>query len=158
MKIGFYPDVVNENATRIVASTVVVLGLLTIGLPNWISLGILFYGFTARVLYGPKFEPFAYIVSQILVPKWKIPFKPTAGPPKRFAQLIGFLFVLTAGSLFFANQTFYFRLTLSILVFFASLEAFVGFCAGCFFFAILMKIGLIPEDVCEKCNNLNFNK
>ena len=40
---------------------------------------------------------------------------------------------------------------LAVLVVFASLEAFLGFCAGCFVFARLMRLGLIPESVCKGC-------
>lgn len=158
MKLGDYPDVVNENVTRIVASTVVVLGLVSIFYPNIYSLAVLFYGFAARVSYGPRFEPFAFFTSRYLVPKLGISFKPTAGPPKRFAQLVGFVFATSSIVLFLLGSVTAYKVTLGILVFFASLESFVGWCAGCFFFGILMKLGIIPDDVCEKCNHLNFNK
>jgi hypothetical protein len=156
MKLGEYPDVVNENVTRIVASTVVILGVISLILPNPYTLGILLYGFTARLSYGPKFEPFALFVSRYLVPKLGISFIPTAGPPKRFAQLIGFIFALTSIVFFLLNYWTAYKITLGILIFFASLESFLGWCAGCFFFGLLMKLGVIPKDVCEKCNNLNF--
>ena len=45
---------------------------------------------------------------------------------------------------------------ISILILFAALEAFIGFCAGCKVFKLLMNIGLIPNDVCEKCSNYQF--
>ena len=38
----------------------------------------------------------------------------------------------------------------------ASLEAFVGFCLGCTIFRGLMRLGVIPETVCEACNNLQL--
>lgn len=158
MKLGFYPDVVNENATRIVALTVIALGLISLLIPNWISLAILLFGFVARVTYGPKFEPFAWITAHWIVPKLGVSFLPTAGPPKRFAQLIGFFFASASIVLFYLDIPFAYSAVLSTLVFFASLEAFLGFCAGCFAFRLLMKAGLIPEEVCERCNNLNFDK
>ncbi|TGM05140.1 DUF4395 domain-containing protein [Leptospira jelokensis] len=158
MKLGFYPDVVNENVTRIVASTVVLLGVLSILFPNYIVLGLLLLGFALRLSYGPKYEPFALITSKYLVPWLGISFVPSAGPPKRFAQLIGFSFSLTAIVLFANGLTLAYQITLATLVFFASLESFLGWCAGCFMFGILMKIGVIPEEVCERCNHLNFNK
>lgn len=158
MKLGFYPDVVNENVTRIVASTVVFLGVLSILFPNYFVLGFLLLGFALRLSYGPKFEPFAYITSKFLVPWLGISFVPSAGPPKRFAQLIGFSFSLAAIVLFANGLTLAYQITLATLVFFASLESFLGWCAGCFMFGILMKLGVIPQEVCERCNNLNFNK
>ncbi|XDD45623.1 DUF4395 domain-containing protein [Leptospira sp. WS39.C2] len=158
MKLGFYPDVVNENVTRIVASTVVILGVFALLFPNLVVLGLLFLGFTLRVSYGPKWEPFAFFTSRYLVPWLGISFVPSAGPPKRFAQLIGFSFSLTAIIFFLSGHTLPYQITLATLVFFASLESFLGWCAGCFMFGLLMKFGLIPKEVCERCNNLNFNK
>ncbi|TGL53580.1 DUF4395 domain-containing protein [Leptospira kemamanensis] len=158
MKLGYYPDVVNENVTRIVASTVVFLGVLSILFPNYVVLGLLLLGFILRLSYGPKWEPFAFFTSKYLVPWLGISFVPSAGPPKRFAQLIGFSFSLVAILLYANGYLLAYQITLATLVFFASLESFLGWCAGCFMFGLLMKIGVIPEEVCERCNNLNFNK
>ncbi|MDF3818866.1 DUF4395 domain-containing protein [Leptospira sp. 96542] len=158
MKLGYYPDVVNENVTRVVASSVVLFGVVSLIFPNPYSLSYLFLGFFLRLSYGPKLEPVAILVSKYLVPLLSISFVPTAGPPKRFAQLIGFIFSLTAIILYSFQFFLAFQIILAILVFFASLESFLGWCAGCFFFGILMKLGVIPKEVCERCNNLNFNK
>ncbi|MEI7560647.1 MAG: DUF4395 family protein, partial [Actinomycetes bacterium] len=43
---------------------------------------------------------------------------------------------------------------LSVLIFFAVLESAFGICVGCKVFALLMKAGVIPEEVCESCNNI----
>ncbi|TGL39744.1 DUF4395 domain-containing protein [Leptospira perdikensis] len=158
MKIGFYPDVVNENVTRIVASTVVFLGVFAILFPNPYVLAFLLLGFTLRLSYGPKLEPFAFFTARYLVPWLGISFVASAGPPKRFAQLIGFLFSISAIVFFVLDLTLAYQITLATLVFFASLESFLGWCAGCFAFGLLMKLGVIPEEICERCNNLNFNK
>ena len=32
----------------------------------------------------------------------------------------------------------------------------LGFCVGCQIFAVLMRIGVIPESVCEECSNLGW--
>ena len=37
----------------------------------------------------------------------------------------------------------------------ASLEAFVGLCLGCKAFALLMRVGIVPESVCEECNDIS---
>ena len=50
------------------------------------------------------------------------------------------------------------RILYIVLAVFAAAESIVGFCAGCRMFALLMKMGLVPEDVCEACNNLNFTQ
>jgi hypothetical protein len=38
----------------------------------------------------------------------------------------------------------------------ATLEAALGFCLGCKVFAVLMRLGLIPDDVCAECNDLSL--
>ncbi len=40
---------------------------------------------------------------------------------------------------------------LAILVVAAGLEAIVGFCVGCRVFAVLMRVGIVPREVCERC-------
>jgi hypothetical protein len=45
---------------------------------------------------------------------------------------------------------------LGMLLAAASLEAFLGFCLGCRVFAVLMRIGVIPEAVCESCSDLGI--
>jgi hypothetical protein len=45
---------------------------------------------------------------------------------------------------------------LAVLIAAASLEAFAGFCLGCTIFGFLQRRGLIPEDVCEACNNISL--
>lgn len=44
---------------------------------------------------------------------------------------------------------------LGMLVIAASLEAFLAFCLGCQIFGALMRLGVIPEEICERCNNLS---
>ena len=55
-----------------------------------------------------------------------------------------------------ALMSLYLLFVLIIIAVFAILESVVGFCAGCFVFSQLMKIGIIPESTCEKCNNINL--
>lgn len=157
-KIGFFPDILNENSARIVAGFTFLLTIISIFLFEKFIVIILFLGFLVRVLWGPKFSPTSILVNKFLIPSFKISFIPTPGPPKRFAQTIGLLFSLTAILFLYFGFLFEYKLTLSILAFFAFLESFLGFCAGCFVFSYLMKWGIIPEEICEKCNNLNFSK
>lgn len=158
MKLGYYPDVVNENVTRVVASTVVILGVVSIVFPNPYTIALLTLGFLLRVSFGPKYEPFVLFTNRFLVPLLKISFVPVPGPPKRFAQLIGLLFSVTSLIFLLNGLSLQFQITMATLVFFASLESFLGWCAGCFAFGLLMKIGVIPQEICEKCNNLKFNE
>jgi hypothetical protein len=45
---------------------------------------------------------------------------------------------------------------LGFLLFAASLEAFAGICLGCRAFAVLMRVGIIPERVCRECADLSL--
>ena len=36
----------------------------------------------------------------------------------------------------------------------ASLEAFAGLCLGCEIFRLLMRTGLVPQDVCLECADI----
>jgi len=37
----------------------------------------------------------------------------------------------------------------------ASLEAALGYCLGCKIFALLIRAGVLPEDVCKDCADIS---
>ena len=41
-----------------------------------------------------------------------------------------------------------------LIVVAATLESVFGLCLGCKLFAVLMRVGIIPEEVCERCNDI----
>ena len=47
---------------------------------------------------------------------------------------------------------------LGLLIVAASLEAFAGLCLGCLIFGFLQRRGMIPEDICEACNNISLRR
>lgn len=157
MKIGSFPEIVNDHAARIVAFFVLLLAMGVLFSQSVILASLLAFGFMARVLYGPRFEPFARLTLHVIVPLFGISNKPVAGPPKRFAQLVGLIFSSSALVFLITGHLSLFTGFLSVLAFFAALESIFGFCAGCFVFGYLMKFGLIPQEICERCNNLKFN-
>ena len=157
-KLFEFPNPVNEISARIVASGVVVMCLLTIILDlKWMTL-VIAYGFIARVLTGPKLSPLGLFVTKVVTPR--VPIEPMwcPGPPKRFAQGIGVVFSVTAVVLVYgfdnASAAYW---VLGALTVAASLEAYLGICLGCKMFALLMKVGVIPEEVCERCNDIWAN-
>jgi hypothetical protein len=150
-RIFSFPKRVNEKAARTVAAMVVVLGLATIVSGQlWIT-AVLAYGFLARVLTGPTLSPMGLLATRVLAPRLGRP-RMVPGPPKRFAQGVGLVFSTSALALHFAaGASGAASGVLAVLVLFASLEAFLGFCAGCFVFNRLMLMGMIPQSVCEEC-------
>lgn len=146
-----FPNPVNEVAARLVAGMVVAVSLAAILTGQAWLMVVLGYGFLARVLTGPTLSPMGLVATRILAPRIAEP-RLVPGPPKRFAQSIGLVFSVAALALYFgAGSMVAAKSVLAVLTVFASLEAFVGFCAGCFVFNRLMRLGVIPQSVCEQC-------
>jgi hypothetical protein len=147
-----FPDPVNEISARLVAGGVVVMAAATIAFDlRWMTL-VLAYGFLARVLTGPTLSPLGQLVTRVVTPALGRPPKEVPGPPKRFAQGIGLAFTGTAALLTYAFDAFTAaRVLLGFLIVAALLESVFAYCLGCKVFALLMKAGIIPQTVCERC-------
>lgn len=154
-EIFSFPDPVNEVSSRLVAAGVVVMALATITLDlRWMT-PLLAYGFVARVLTGPTLSPLGRLVTQVVTPRLAVGPRLVPGPPKRFAQGIGAAFTLTAAVLTFGFDAWGpAQVVLGVLVVAASLEAFAGICLGCIAFSLLMRVGVIPRSVCERCDDI----
>ena len=154
-KIFSFPNPVNEVSARIVASGVVLMAAATIIFDQpWIT-AVIAYGFIARVLSGPTLSPLGQLATRVITPLLPAKPKMVAGPPKRFAQGMGVAFSVPAAilALGFGQTTIAFWL-LGALIVAATLESVFALCLGCQVFAVLMRLGVIPEAVCEECNNI----
>ena len=154
--IGF-PDPVNEVSARLVATGVVLMAATAIVFDvRWMTL-VLAYGFIARVLTGPKLSPLGQLVTRLITPRLGVEPRWVPGPPKRFAQGIGVAFSLTAAVLTFGFDAWGpAQVVLGLLLGAASLEAFAGYCLGCQVFGLLMRAGVIPEEVCVRCRDFGI--
>jgi hypothetical protein len=81
-----------------------------------------------------------------------------AGPPKQFAQGVGAVFSVSALRLHHTGSSGAASGVLGVLVVAATLESAFGYCIGCKVFALLMRVGVIPESVCEACNDLTLSR
>jgi len=150
-----FPNPVNDVATRITAAGIVLIAGAALAFRQPWLVAVLAYGFLARVMAGPRLSPLALLVTRVIVPKLRLPMRPVAGPPKRFAQSIGAAVTST-------GTVCYFGLGLSavtygllgLLATFAFLEAAFGLCVGCKVFGLGMKLNLVPEEVCAECENI----
>jgi hypothetical protein len=151
-----FPDPVNEVSARLVAGGVVLLSLAAIALDApWLTAAIA-YGFLARVLSGPTLSPLAQLVTRVIAPRLPVAARPVPGPPKRFAQAIGAAFSISAAVLALGpGLTTVADVLLGFLVLAATLESVFGLCLGCKAFAALMRLGVVPGEVCERCNNID---
>lgn len=152
-----FPNPVNEYAARITAGLVVLLAVATLLSASGWGLLLIAAGFWLRVLFGPRISPLALLSVKVLAPRLGRT-RLVPGPPKRFAQGMGAFVSTTALLLFVAGAVPAAWIVLAVLIAAASLEAFAGFCLGCVIFGLLQRRGLIPEDVCEACNNIPLRK
>jgi hypothetical protein len=149
-----FPNPVNEVSARLVAGGVVLMALLTITFDlKWATI-VIAYGFIARVLTGPSLSPLGQCVTRVVTPRLHIAERLVAGPPKRFAQGMGVGFSVTAVILTGLGYWTGAEVMLGLLTAAAILESVFAICLGCKVFAVLMRIGIVPEEVCESCNNI----
>jgi hypothetical protein len=130
------------------------LGILTL-ITSWYWLtAVLAYGFIARVLSGPTLSPLGRLASTVIAPRLGA-VKPVAGPPKRFAQALGATMTTAAAiaALGFGANTVA-DVLLVMLVLAAGLESILAFCVGCRIFGVLMRMGVVPEEVCSRCADI----
>ncbi|HWJ08435.1 MAG TPA: DUF4395 domain-containing protein [Nocardioides sp.] len=158
-----FPHPVNEKAARVVAGGVVAIAATALLLGRlvstdwlWLSL-VLALGFVARALTGPTLSPLGRLASSVIAPRLG-PAKPVAGPPKRFAQVIGAVVTGLAAVAVALDQLALAQVLLVLIIVAAGLEAFLAFCLGCTIFGWLMRAGLVPEETCEACNNLALRR
>jgi hypothetical protein len=149
-----FPNPVNETSARLVAGGVVTMAAATVALDQPWLLAPLTYGFAARVLAGPTFSPLGLLATKVLTPRLPVEHRYSPGPPKRMAQGMGLAMSSTAAVLALTGRRRAAYRVLAALIGAAGLEAFLGLCLGCKVFAVLMKLGVIPESACESCNDI----
>lgn len=153
--IGF-PATVNETAARVVAAGVALTGTLALVTGWHLVVVVMALGFLARVVSGPTLSPLGQLATRIVAPRFGEP-RPVAGRPKRFAQSIGLVMTATAATLGLAlGWDGASAALVAVLVGFASVEAALGLCAGCWAFGLLMRARLIPEDACAACADISL--
>ena len=148
-----FPNPVNDKAARVVAGVVLLTVIVTLATGFYWLLIPLTYGFRARVLTGPKLSPLAWVAMNVVAPRLG-PKKPVPGPPKRFAQGMGAFMSTTALVLAFAVSHTAADVVLALFLPAAGLESIFGYCLGCKAFALLMRAGVIPREICEECADI----
>ena len=151
-----FPNPANETSARLVAAGVVLISAFFLLTNSILVLIALTYGFAARVAAGPVFSPLALFVTRIVTPKLNFNHKFVPGPPKRFAQTIGLTFAATALALTLLGFSTATQLVIAALIIAATLESVFAICLGCIMFSFLMKLGVIPQSVCESCNDMSL--
>ena len=133
----------------------------TLATQQWWLLALLAVDFTLRATLGPRHSPVARLVQAWVRPRVRVAPRPTAGPPKRFAAAIGAGLTLTATLAYGLHVATgaegplvaVIGITV-VMVVFPALESLLGLCVGCVLFGQLMRLGLVPEDVCLDCADI----
>lgn len=161
MRISRFPSIVDDVTVRLIAGGVLVVSTLALATGWWWLYAVLAAEFVLRTGWGPSASPLALGVQRFVRPRLATPPRYTAGPPKRFAASIGAVMTAAAavlglvGALTGSTAAGVAVLVIGVvMVVFPALEAFFGFCVGCVLFGLLMRAGLVPEDICLDCADL----
>lgn len=156
-----FPSVVDDVAVRLVAGVVLVLTVAALALQQWWLFLPLAVDFVLRASLGPQASPVAQLVTRWVRPRVAASPRPTAGTPKRFAAAIGAVLTTLAVVLWLTHLATGSSAAIAavvgigaVMVLFPALEAVLGLCVGCRLFAVLMRMGLVPEDVCVECADI----
>ncbi len=152
-----FPNPVNEYAARSTAGLVVILAIVTIALNNPVLYVVITLGFLLRVISGPTLSPLGQLSVRVIVPGLGLT-RMVPGPPKRFAQAIGLTITGVASVLALLGYGIAAQITVALVVVAALLESVFGICMGCIIFGFLQRRGVIPDSVCEACNNITLRQ
>jgi hypothetical protein len=149
-----FPNPLNEKAARVVAGVVAVLAIVTLATGWYWLLAVLAYGFIARTLSGPTLSPLGRLASGVVAPALGEP-KYVPGAPKRFAQGMGAA-MTTAGAILALGFGLHTAadVLLGAMIVAAGLESVFAVCVGCKVFGLLMRTGVVPEQVCLECADI----
>jgi Domain of unknown function (DUF4395) len=154
-----FPRVVDDVTVRLIAAVVLVLATAALGLHQWWLYAVLAVDFTLRVTFGPKASPVARAVQRFVRPRVSAAKRPTAGPPKRFAAGIGAVLTTAAAVLWALGVAAPLVVAIGvIMVVFPALESIFGICVGCKAFGVLMKLGVVPEEICLECADISLRQ
>jgi hypothetical protein len=161
MSSSRFPTVVDDVTVRLIAAVVLAISVVALGAQQWWLYAVLAADFTLRAAVGPKASPIAQVVTRWIRPAVPAAKRPTAGAPKRFAATIGAVLTVAATALWLVNVITGSSTAISVvvvigvvMVLFPLLEAAFGLCVGCRLFAALMRLGLVPEEVCLDCADI----
>jgi hypothetical protein len=152
-----FPRVVDDVTVRLTAAVVLVLAIAALALHQWWIYPVLALDFILRTALGPKASPVARGVQRFVRPRVSAPKRPTAGPPKRFAAGIGAVLTSVAAVLWALGLASPVVVTIGvIMIAFPALESILGICVGCKAFGVLMRLGLVPAEICLECADISL--
>ena len=153
--LGF-PDLVNEKAARVVAGGVAIISVVTL-VTGWHWLLVpMAVGFLARVLTGPKLSPLGQLATEGRGTPTRPPEVRAWSTQALRERLIGLVItsVAAVASLSLDQPGLGAGAPRRPRRCSPLLESVAGLCVGCWVFALLMRLGLIPERTCVACADI----
>jgi len=129
---------VDENRVRVVAFFVLTFAVFYIINGNPLTIGLLLVDFLLRTFNLNAYSPLA-LISGAVVKQLGLKIKPVDRAPKRFAAFMGVAFLSLILIVALAQFVLLSKAIAVILLIFASLESFAGFCAGCYVYTFLKR-------------------
>jgi hypothetical protein len=156
-----FPTVVDDMTVRLIAAVVLVIGIIALAASQWWLYAVLAVDFSLRAALGPSASPIALLVQRWIRPTVAAAKRPTPGPPKRFAATIGAVLTVAATALWLVSLSTGSSVAAAwvvgigvVMVVFPALESVLGICVGCILFSGLMRVGLVPEEICLDCADI----
>jgi hypothetical protein len=154
-----FPRVVDDVTVRLIATVVLILAVAALGLHQWWIYAVLAVDFILRTTSGPRTSPVALGVQRFVRPRVSALRRPTAGAPKRFAAAIGAALTAVAAVLWVLGIAGPVVVTIGVvMIVFPALEAVLGLCVGCKAFGVLMRLGMVPEEICLECADISLRQ
>ena len=153
-----FPRVLDDVTVRLVAGEVLLIAVIAaVTRQPWIF-ALLAVDFVLRAGFGPKVSPLAQLASRLVRPRLSAAPRPTAGPPKRFAATVGAVFSIAIPVTYYLGAQTLAWVLIAIMLVFPFLESVLGICVGCIVFRGLMRVGVIPEEVCLECADISLRR
>ena len=130
--VDFIP--INENKARLTAFFVFILTIIYLLNGFWLIMAFLLLDFSLRAFNFGKYSLLSFI-SDAIIKQLKIKNKQVDRAPKRFAAGVGLVFSLAILIAAYFHQSLIVYSLSGVLIFFAFLESFLGFCAGCYVYS-----------------------
>lgn len=153
-----YPSAVDGVTVRLVAATVLLIGVIAVVSGQWWIYLLLAADFVPRFIWGPSRSVIATGILRFVRPRVRLAPRTVSGAPKRFAAGIGAVMTSLASVAWLLHLAFASHAALvvvwviaALMVVFPALEAIFGYCVGCKIYGVLARRGWVNPDLCVDC-------
>jgi len=147
-------DVSKRISTAVIKSNAIqvfILSVITLLTESILPVALLTLDFGLRAFNLGKYSPLTAISKRIIMPIFKPNGNPVTLAPKAFAARIGLALSIISFISYHAAVFEGFLIPVVLLAIFSFLEGFMGFCAGCKIYGLLIEWKIFKEEDCLDC-------